>query len=81
MNRYLQAKLVKYQHLYIIETTASIPTKLSTDKHQQIHFVHGPNTHTTNPRWQTAAILKKEKSPYLSKSLINCHKLLQDDTL
>jgi len=61
MNRYLQAKLVKYQHLYIIETTASIPTKLSTDKHQQIHFVHGPNTHTTNPRWQTAAILKKRK--------------------
>jgi len=30
VNRHLQVKLVKYQHLRVIETTVSIPTKFYT---------------------------------------------------
>jgi len=40
---------------------------LHSDKDQQMPFVGGPNTCTTNSRWQTAAIL--EKSPYPGRTL------------
>jgi len=36
------------------------------DKHYRVLSVGGSNVHTTNARWQTAAILKKiEKATYL----------------
>ena len=38
-----------------------------SDKDHQIPFMGGPNTGITNPRWRTAAILKNQKSPYLSR--------------
>jgi len=34
---------------------------LHSDKDHQTTFVCGPITHTTNPRWRTAAILKNRK--------------------
>jgi len=57
--RHFQAKLIKYQHLHIIKTTASIPTKVCTAIKD--HSVVGcPNMLITinNPRWRTIAILK-----------------------
>ena len=54
----------------IIKTTASIATKfLHSDKDHQMAFVGGPNTHTTNPRWRTAAILEKSKNSYISAAV------------
>ena len=39
---------------------------MHSDKDKAMPFVGGPNTLITNPRWRTAAILKKiEKWPYL----------------
>ena len=32
-------------------------------------FVGGPHTRTTNPRWQTAAILEKSKNCYISAAV------------
>jgi len=37
-----------------------------SDKDHKMLFVGGPNTRTTNPRWQTATILKNLK---IAKSL------------
>jgi len=34
---------------------------LHSDKDHQMPFVGGPNTHITNPKWRTAAILEKSK--------------------
>jgi len=34
---------------------------LHSVKDRQMPFVCGPNTHTTNPRWRTAAILENRK--------------------
>jgi len=43
--------------------------------------VGGQNAHTTNPRWRTATILKKnEKSLYLGNGLIYCHRIWHDDS-
>jgi len=42
---------------------------LHNDKDQQILFVSGPNTCTTNPRWRTAAILKKLKNCHVSATV------------
>jgi len=42
--------------------------------------VGGPNTRPTNPRWLTAAILKKAvKSPYLSNRLTDFGEIWQVD--
>jgi len=42
--------------------------------------VGGPNTRSTNPRWRTAAILKKNvKSTYLSKRLIDFDEIWHGD--
>jgi len=42
----------------------------------KIHFVDGPNMRITNPRWRTAAILKKiEKRPYIRNALTYLHKI------
>jgi len=35
----------------------------------------------TNPRWQTAAILKTIKSPYLGNSSTDLYEILHGDTL
>ena len=48
---------------------------LHNDKDHQMIFVGDPNTRTTNPRWRMAAILKIEKSRYLSNGLTVCHKI------
>jgi len=67
VNRHFQAKLVKFQHLHIIETT---------DSHRfRRNFVHNTVKNTikysswvaqTNPRWQTVAILKISKNRHMS---------------
>jgi len=44
-----------------------------------MHFVDGPNTCTTNPRWPTAAIL--EKSPYICNGLTDCHEIWHGDAV
>jgi len=58
VNRRFQAKLVKSKNMHIIKTTASIATKFCT----VITTIKCPSwvvpTHTTNPRWRTAAISK-----------------------
>jgi len=38
---------------------------LNSDK-DQMPFVGGPNTHITNPRWRTTAILEKQKNRDIS---------------
>jgi len=62
----------------IIDTTASIPTKFC----HEILVIDGPNMHITNPRWRTAAILKKKskKSQYLSNVLTDQHEILHNGT-
>jgi len=44
---------------------------LHNDRDRQVVAVGGPNRRPTNPRWRTAAILKKKpvKSPYLCNRL------------
>jgi len=61
VNRHFQTKWAKSKIVYIIETTAPIPTNqvLHNNKDQQRLFAGGPNTCITNPLWRTAAILKK----------------------
>jgi len=44
----------------------------------KVLIVGGPNTAPRNPRWRTAAILKKNvKSPYLRNRVTNFHKIWQ----
>jgi len=50
-------KLAYYQNCYIHSSQT-----LHNDKDYQMPFVGGPNMHTTNPRWRTAAILEKSKN-------------------
>jgi len=65
MNRHFQAKLIKYQRLHIMETTATIPIKfLCSDKYYQIFIMGGSNMHITIPRWRMATILKKKLKNY-----------------
>jgi len=42
---------------------------LHSDKDNQMVFVGGPNTHITNPRWRTAAILEKSKNHHISATV------------
>ena len=45
-------------------------------------FVRGPNTRIVNPRWRTAAILKKsKKSSYLGTGLIDRHEIWHGDAV
>ena len=70
----------------IFKTTTPIITKFSTaidnqlhfvGMMMQLHFVGGPNKRKMNPRWRTAAILKKnEKLPYLRNGLTDRHEIL-----
>jgi len=52
---------------------------LHGDKDHQTPFVGGPITHTTNPRWRTAAILKKDNSSYIHNDLTDRRKIWQGD--
>jgi len=53
---------------------------LTDDKNRQIPLVGGPKMSPTNPRCETAAILKKiEKSPYIRNSLTDFDKIWQGD--
>jgi len=55
---------------------------LHSNKDHQILIMGGPNTRTTNPRWQTAAILKKnDNSPYSGNGLPNCYEIWQRNEL
>jgi len=45
---------------------------LHSDKDHQMPFVGGPHTRITNPRWRTAAILKKLKNCYISDYDYTC---------
>jgi len=69
VNTRFQAKRTKYWKFHVIETTASISTLHNDRDHQEL-VVAGPNRRPTNPRWRTAAILKKTvKSLYLCNRL------------
>ena len=58
MNRHFQAKLVKYQHFNIIETTASIPTKFCTVINRTNHqMIISQNAR----RWWTKHVYNKSK--------------------
>ena len=53
---------------------------LRSDRDLQVVFVCGPNRRKTNPRWRTAAILKKTvKSPYLCNRLADFNKIWYSD--
>jgi len=50
------------------------------DTDLQVIIVGGPNKHPTNPKWQTAAILKKiVKSPYLCDRLAHFNEIWHGD--
>ena len=77
VNRRFQAKRAKYWKFHVIETTASI---LTNDKDHQVVVVGGPNRRPRNPRWRTAAILKKNvKSPYLCNRLTDFDEIWYSD--
>jgi len=40
------------------------------DKHHQMLSVGGTNAYTTDPRWRTAAILKKSKNRHISVTVL-----------
>jgi len=69
MNRRFPAKLLKSKNMHIIKPTASIPTKFCT----MIKTTKCPSwvvqTHITNPRWRTAAILEKSKNRHISAAI------------
>jgi len=50
---------------------------LHNNEDDQVIFVNGQNTRTTNPIWRTAAILKIEKSQYLGNGLADRHEIWQ----
>ena len=58
VNRRFQAKQAKYWKFHVIETTASILIKFGTTI---VVIADGPSRRPTNPRWRTAAILKKNR--------------------
>jgi len=67
VNRRFQAKLAKYLKFHVIETTASISNQiLHNDRDHQEVVAGGPNRRPTNPRWRTAAILKKPLNRHIS---------------
>ena len=68
VNRRFRAKLVKYQHLHIIEATASIPTKFCTSIKTPPNTLCGlsKHAHITNPRWRKVAIMKISKNRHIS---------------
>ena len=76
--------------VHIIEITVPIPTKFCTTINitkcstwviQTIHDVYDPNKRTTNPRWRTTAIFKKnDKSPFLANCLTDRLKIWSADT-
>jgi len=61
VNRRFQAKRAKYCTFHIIETTASILTAKNwhNNRDHPMVIVGGPNSRPTDPRWRTAAIMKK----------------------
>jgi len=53
---------------------------LHNDRDHQVVVVGGPNGRPTNPRWRTAAILKKNvKSPYLCNRSTDFDEIWHDD--
>jgi len=55
-----EVKRVKSKNMMpIIKTTASTNQSLHSVKDHQMPFVGGPNTHITNSKCRTAAILEK----------------------
>ena len=52
---------------------------LHNDRDHQEVVVDSPNRRPTNPRWRTAAILKKNKSLYLCNSLTDFDKIWYSD--
>ena len=68
VNRRFQAKLVKWKNMhqnYCIDSNQI----LHSDKDHEMPSVGGPNTHITNPRWRTAAILEKSKNRHISATV------------
>ena len=71
VNRRFEAKRTKYCKFHIIQTTASILNKFGrhNDRDHQVVIVGGPNSRPTNPRWRTAAIMKKPLNIHVSASV------------
>jgi len=68
VNRRFQAKRAKYWKFHVIETTASILTKFGM-KIETMVMVGGPSRRPTNPRWRTAATLKKPLNRHISATV------------
>jgi len=69
-----QTSTFGYYRNYCIDSNQIL--QLHSDKYHQILVVGGRNIHEKNPRWWTAAILKKiEKLPYLSSGLTDQHEI------
>jgi len=52
---------------------------LHNTKEYRVLITSGPNTAPANPRWRTAAILKKVKSPHLCNRLTDFDEIWQDN--
>ena len=73
-----RAKILKvsYYRNYIIDFNQI----LHNDRDHQVVIVGCPNTHPTNPRWRTAAILEKNViSPYLCNCLTDFDEIWHGD--
>ena len=67
VNRRFQAKRAKYWKFHIFETTASISTKFCVTM-ETIKW-SSSNRRPANPRWRTAAILKKPFNRHISATV------------
>ena len=70
VNRHFQAKLKKVEKRpYYQNDSIDSNQILHSAKDHQVPFVGSPNTHITNPRWRTAAILKNSKNRHTSAAV------------
>ena len=71
VNRCFQAKQAKYWKFHVIETNASISTKFCTtiETNKNSSWVVPIGGRPTNPRWRTAAILKKPLNRFISATV------------
>jgi len=80
VNRRFQAKRSKYSNFYIFKKT-NCNQILKSDKDHQILVMGLPKIWSINPKWRTAAILKKmDKLLYFSNSSADFYEILYADT-
>jgi len=71
VNRHFQGQTREIEiHAYYQNYCIDSNHILHSDKDHQMPFAGGPpNVHITNPRWRTAAILKKSKNRHISATV------------